>query len=153
MEAARDALQKTFGFADFRPGQAEIIGAVMGGDDVLAVMSAKNDPKVKRNGEYSFAMSDPVPSCLIALAVGDLRFKETGPRTGVYAEKPLLDEAAKDFAGTYRGSSRRCRASRNSAFCCSCVCDRWISSVRRVSMLARRTISARKRARPGSPLA
>jgi aminopeptidase N len=67
-------------------------------DSVLAVMSAKNDPKVKRNGEYSFVMSDPVPSCLIALAVGDLRFKETGTRTGVYAEKPLLEQAAKDFA-------------------------------------------------------
>ena len=69
-------------------------------DDVIAVMSARNDPKVKRNGEYSFAMSDPVPSCLIALAVGDLRFKETGPRTGVYAEKPVLEQAAKDFADT-----------------------------------------------------
>lgn len=65
---------------------------------VLAVMSAKNDPKVKHNGEYSFVMQDPVPSCLIALAVGDLRFQETGPRTGVYAEKPLLEQAAKDFA-------------------------------------------------------
>ncbi|MGD0502437.1 MAG: M1 family metallopeptidase [Steroidobacteraceae bacterium] len=69
-------------------------------NDVLAVMSAKNDPKVKRNGEYSFVMQDPVPSCLIALAVGDLHFKETGPRTGVYSEKPLLDQAAKDFADT-----------------------------------------------------
>jgi leukotriene-A4 hydrolase len=68
--------------------------------DVLAVMSAKNDPKVKRNGEYSFVMQDAVPSCLIALAVGDLRFKETGPRTGVYAEKHVLDQAAKDFADT-----------------------------------------------------
>jgi aminopeptidase N len=67
---------------------------------VLAVMSAKNDPKVKHNGDYAFAMQDPVPSCLIELAVGDLRFKETGPRTGVYAEKPLLDQAAKDFADT-----------------------------------------------------
>jgi aminopeptidase N len=67
-------------------------------DDVIAVMSAKNDPKVKRNGEYHFVMQDPVPSCLIALAVGDLRFRATGPRTGVYAEKPVLDQAAKDFA-------------------------------------------------------
>jgi leukotriene-A4 hydrolase len=68
--------------------------------DVLAVMSARNDPKVKRNGEYAFVMRDPLPSCLIALAVGDLRFKETGPRTGIYAEKPLLDQAARDFADT-----------------------------------------------------
>jgi hypothetical protein len=67
-------------------------------DELLAVMSAKNDPKVKHNGEYVFTMQDPVPSCLIALAVGDLRFKETGPRTGVYAEKPLLDQAAREFA-------------------------------------------------------
>ncbi len=69
-------------------------------DEVLAVMSAQNDPKVKRNGEYSFVMPDAVPSCLIALAIGDLRFRQTGPRTGVYAEKPLLDQAAKDFSDT-----------------------------------------------------
>ncbi|MGD0491870.1 MAG: M1 family metallopeptidase [Steroidobacteraceae bacterium] len=69
-------------------------------DDMLAVMSAKNDPKAKRKGQFTFVMQDPVPSCFIALAVGDLRFKETGPRTGVYAEKPLLDQAAKDFADT-----------------------------------------------------
>jgi hypothetical protein len=68
--------------------------------DVLAVMSARNDPKVKRNGEYSFVMRDAVPPSLIALAVGDLRFAETGPRTGVYAEKPLLGAAAKEFADT-----------------------------------------------------
>jgi leukotriene-A4 hydrolase len=67
-------------------------------DDLLAVMSAKNDPKAKHNGEYSFNQTDPVPSSLIALAVGDLRFKELGPRTGIYAEKPLADAAAKEFA-------------------------------------------------------
>ena len=38
MESARAALRQTFGFADFRPGQADIIGAVLAGDDVLAVM-------------------------------------------------------------------------------------------------------------------
>jgi leukotriene-A4 hydrolase len=68
--------------------------------DVLAVMSAENDPKAKRNGEYSFVMPQAVPSYLIALAVGDLEFKETGPRTGVYAEKPLAKAAAKEFADT-----------------------------------------------------
>ncbi len=63
-------------------------------------MSAENDPKAKRNGEYSFVMPQAVPSYLIALAVGDLQFKETGPRTGVYAEKPLVKAAAKEFADT-----------------------------------------------------
>jgi leukotriene-A4 hydrolase len=67
-------------------------------NDVLAVMSAKNDPKAKHNGEYSFSQSDPIPSSLIALAIGDLRFKELGPRTGIYAEKPLAGAAAKEFA-------------------------------------------------------
>jgi leukotriene-A4 hydrolase len=67
---------------------------------VLAVMSAGNDPKVKRNGEYEFEMPQAIPSYLIALAVGDLEFKETGPRTGVYAEKPVIKAAAKEFADT-----------------------------------------------------
>src|SRR5437879_9980808 len=38
MDASHEALRRTFGFADFRPGQAEIIAAVMAGRDVLAVM-------------------------------------------------------------------------------------------------------------------
>ena len=65
--------------------------------DVLAVMTAQNDPKAKRNGEYAFVLRDAIPSCRLVLAVGDLRFKETGPRTGVYAEKPLLAQAARQF--------------------------------------------------------
>jgi aminopeptidase N len=68
--------------------------------DVLAVMSAQNDPNAKRNGEYSFVMPQAIPSYLIALAVGDLRFIPTGPRTGVYAEKPVVKAAAKEFADT-----------------------------------------------------
>jgi leukotriene-A4 hydrolase len=67
---------------------------------VRAVMSAESDPKSKRNGEYSFVMPQAVPSYLIALAVGDLEFQETGPRTGVYAEKSMIKEAAKEFADT-----------------------------------------------------
>jgi leukotriene-A4 hydrolase len=69
-------------------------------DGLLAVMSAENDPKAKRKGEYIFVMPQAIPSYLIALAVGDLAFKETGPRTGVYAEKPMIKEAAKEFADT-----------------------------------------------------
>ncbi|HEX3949382.1 MAG TPA: M1 family metallopeptidase [Steroidobacteraceae bacterium] len=69
-------------------------------DRLRAVMSAENDPKAKRNGDYSFVMPQAVPSYLIALAVGDLEFQETGPRTGVYAEKSSLKAAAKEFADT-----------------------------------------------------
>src|SRR5205823_10423289 len=69
--------------------------------DVLAVMSAKSDtgaPPAKRNGEYAFVTHDAVPSFLIALAVGDLKFKATGPRTGVYADKKVIKAAADEFA-------------------------------------------------------
>jgi aminopeptidase N len=65
-----------------------------------AVMSAENDPKAKLKGDYSFVMPQAVPSYLIALAVGDLEFQETGPRTGVYAEKSMIKAAAKEFADT-----------------------------------------------------
>jgi leukotriene-A4 hydrolase len=69
-------------------------------DGLLAVMSARNDPEVKHNGNYAFVNRDAIPPSRIALVVGDLRFKATGARTGVYAEKPLLADAAKEFADT-----------------------------------------------------
>ncbi len=69
-------------------------------DEVRAVMSAEFDPKARRTGEYSFVMPQAIPPYLIALAVGDLEYKETGPRTGVYAEKQQLNAAAKEFADT-----------------------------------------------------
>jgi leukotriene-A4 hydrolase len=80
--------------------RASYLARVHTDDDVRAVMSAENDPKAKRNGEYTFNMPQPVPSYLIALAVGDLQFQETGPRTGVYAEKSMIKQAAKEFADT-----------------------------------------------------
>jgi aminopeptidase N len=69
-------------------------------DDSLAVMGAANDPKAKRNGSYAFLMSQEVPSYTLALAVGEIEFRPTGPRTGVYAEKSVLKAAAKDFGTT-----------------------------------------------------
>ena len=38
LAAAEDILRKTFGFEAFRPGQAEIVAAILDGRDVLAVM-------------------------------------------------------------------------------------------------------------------
>ena len=72
------------------------------GDRLRAVMSAENDPKAKPGvaDAYIFVMPQAVPSYLIALAVGDLEFQETGPRTGVYAEKSMIKAAAKEFADT-----------------------------------------------------
>ncbi|MEP5765038.1 MAG: M1 family metallopeptidase [Halieaceae bacterium] len=65
-----------------------------------AVMSAGNDPQAPRNGVYQFNMPQPIPSYLIALAVGDLDFKAMGERTGVYAEAAVLQAAAAEFEDT-----------------------------------------------------
>jgi leukotriene-A4 hydrolase len=68
--------------------------------ELLAVMSASNDPDTERDGVYAFSMPQPIPSYLIALAVGDLHFKSMGERTGVYSEQGILEAAAAEFADT-----------------------------------------------------
>jgi leukotriene-A4 hydrolase len=50
--------------------------------------------------QFSFRMTQPIPSYLIALAVGDLVFKPLGERTGVYAEPAMVAKAAKEFEDT-----------------------------------------------------
>ena len=67
---------------------------------LLAVMSAENLSGTARDGDYSFRMRQAIPSYLIALGVGDLRFRSLGPRTGVYAEPPVIDLAAKELSDT-----------------------------------------------------
>ncbi|HEV2762651.1 MAG TPA: M1 family metallopeptidase, partial [Pyrinomonadaceae bacterium] len=67
---------------------------------LLAVMSAENEPNARRDGVYSFRMTRPIPAYLIALAVGDLRFQPMSRRTGVYAEPSVVRRAAWEFADT-----------------------------------------------------
>jgi leukotriene A-4 hydrolase/aminopeptidase len=67
---------------------------------LLAVMSAENDSRTPRDGDYTIKMSQPIPSYLIALAVGDLDFRPLGPRAGVYAEPSVVESAASEFADT-----------------------------------------------------
>lgn len=66
--------------------------------ELLAVMSADNEARARRTGEYRFTMNQAIPSYLIALAVGDLSFAPLGPRTGVYAEPSVVKAAADEFA-------------------------------------------------------
>ncbi len=68
--------------------------------ELVAVMSADNDPDAERDGEFSFEMPQPIPSYLLAIAVGNLGFAELGDRTGVYTEPELLEESAWEFADT-----------------------------------------------------
>lgn len=65
-----------------------------------AVMSAMNDSSASLNGEFSFSMEKPMPTHLMAIAVGDLAFGKIGERTGVYAEPEVLHSAVKEFEDT-----------------------------------------------------
>lgn len=65
---------------------------------LMAVMSATNPTEKSADGIYHFAMKQPIPAYLMALAVGDLRFQSEGTRTGVYAEPAQLQQAVYEFA-------------------------------------------------------
>jgi leukotriene-A4 hydrolase len=67
-------------------------------ENLLAVMGAANNPTALASGEYKFEMPQPIPSYLMALAIGDLVFKPVSRRSGVYADKSLVDMAAAEFA-------------------------------------------------------
>lgn len=82
---------------------------------MMAVMSAKNPTEQNPNGQYSFEMEIPVPSYLIALAVGDITYQAIDQRSGVYSEPsvvkqaagelndiPLMMKAAEELGGPYR---------------------------------------------------
>ena len=67
---------------------------------LMAVMSAANPTRVNKAGLYELKMPQPIPSYLLAIAVGDLGFRSLGRRTGVYAEPELLEAAAWELADT-----------------------------------------------------
>ncbi len=70
----------------------------------VAVMSgerldgAKGTAFPGQKRRFRFRMDKPVPPYLIALAVGDLAFKATGPRSGVWTEPSMLEGAAYEVA-------------------------------------------------------
>jgi leukotriene-A4 hydrolase len=67
---------------------------------VMSAESVTNPLELVRDGVFKFRMPQAIPSYLIALGVGKLEFRATGPRTGVYAESSIVDAAAKEFAET-----------------------------------------------------
>jgi len=69
-------------------------------DNLLAVMSADNDPLTPRSGEYHFNMPQPIPSYLLAIAVGNIYFAPIGEQTGVYTEPEMLDASTFEFSST-----------------------------------------------------
>jgi hypothetical protein len=64
----------------------------------MALMSAENDTILHDDGIYKFNMPQRIPSYLMALTVGDVRFHKYDQRSGVYAEPITLEKAAYEFA-------------------------------------------------------
>ena len=68
--------------------------------ELVALMSADNDPNLVRDGDYEVRMTERIPSYLLAIAVGELAFKPISKRAGVWAEPPVVDKAVAEFADT-----------------------------------------------------
>ncbi len=68
--------------------------------DVMVLMSADNDPKAARDGDYAFTMPQPIPSYLLAIAAGDLVFEPISARSGVWAEPAMVAKATREFEDT-----------------------------------------------------
>jgi leukotriene-A4 hydrolase len=65
--------------------------------DLLALMSAENPKEKNEQGKYHFEMRQPIPCYLIALAAGDIAYKNLGSNCGVYSEPSILADCAYEF--------------------------------------------------------
>jgi aminopeptidase N len=65
--------------------------------ELMAVMSAKNQRKKNSEGIYEFKMTKAIPSYLIALAVGDLKYHAFSKNSGVYCEPELMNASKNEF--------------------------------------------------------
>jgi aminopeptidase N len=70
--------------------------------EALRVLMSAENPDGPVAGAWHFRMPQPIPSYLLAIAVGELDAREIGPRVTVYAEPQRLDAAAAEFADTER---------------------------------------------------
>ena len=78
----------------------EELTVVMSGlsDDEPEALEAGPDGKRKR--AFTFAMDKPVAPYLIAIAAGDIVFRELGPRSGVWSEPSMIEAAAAELSDT-----------------------------------------------------
>jgi len=66
--------------------------------NLRALMSACNNPAAYCDADLRFSMPYPIPSYLLALAVGDLVWRELSERTGVFSERPVIERAARELS-------------------------------------------------------
>lgn len=68
--------------------------------ELIGLMGAKNPPNPQRTGHYEFEARQPIPSYLMAIAVGDLDFYALNERMAIYAEPSILESAVAEFSYT-----------------------------------------------------
>lgn len=66
--------------------------------DLMVLMSAVNDTAIHADRKYHFVQSNPVSTYLMAIAAGNLEFRNTGRNSGVYAEPGQMKSAAFEFS-------------------------------------------------------
>jgi len=65
-------------------------------------LTPEGEPAGAGRRAYRFRMTHPVAPYLIAIAAGDLQFRELGRRTGVWTEPAMLERAAAELQDTER---------------------------------------------------
>ena len=71
--------------------------------NLTVLMSAVREGETEVRGDKAvsrFVQKVPIPSYLLALAIGALESRQIGPRSAVWAERELIEEAALDFSQT-----------------------------------------------------
>ncbi len=66
-------------------------------DKQLAVVMSGIKQEAKNKEVSRFEMTNPVPSYLLALCCGNLKYKAVSKRCGIYAEPEVLDKAHSEF--------------------------------------------------------
>jgi leukotriene-A4 hydrolase len=85
------------------PGVRIVYAAEIETDPSLrALMAAERLDSDAETGRWRFEMARPIPSYLVALAVGRIEHRSLGPRTSVWAEPSMLDRAATELADVER---------------------------------------------------
>lgn len=65
-------------------------------------LTPQGEPAGAGRRAFRFRMEHPVAPYLIAIAAGDIVFRELGPRTGVWTEPAMIDAATSELADTER---------------------------------------------------
>lgn len=68
--------------------------------ELRALMSAENNPERSSDGIYQFNMPQAIPSYLMAIAIGDLDYKNISEHVSIYAEQSFIEPSAYEFAKT-----------------------------------------------------